>query len=220
VAAPALLLCALLTACSGKPPVISRVMARPILVHDISRDTFSERLSVFLVASDPDGQEDLSDFAVINDDAQLFWSVDNKTWLTAAAEGESWIGTNGLTMPDGAPFPEGTYRVLLSDVGGDTAEESFTLSAGRPAAANAAYPGVSIKEGTIRVSTALSNPEVWVYSRDARLVTRYPANGPPLDVEAIASANPVLGKSFSFWVFASDPKGAWGVASGPYASTH
>ncbi len=169
--AAAVTLAFVLAGCSGKPPVISRVMARPILVHDITRGTFSEQLSVFLGASDPDGQEDLSSFAVINDEAQLFWSVDSKTWVSSTAEGESWIGTNGLSMPDGAPFPEGTYRVLLSDVGGDTAEETFSLPGGRPAPAKAVYPAVSVKGGTIRVATKLADPEVWVYSRD-RIVNR------------------------------------------------
>ncbi len=215
-AAAAVLALGLLSGCSGKPPVISRVLARPILVHDIETGTYSERLSVFMVASDPDGAEDLSSFSVIDDDAELFWSMDSKSWVNAQAEGESWIGTNALSMPDGAPFPEGTYRVLLSDAGGDTAEESFTLSAGRPAAAGAPFPSVSVKGGSIRVTTSLAEPEVWVLTRDNRLAARYPAGGQPLSVEGITSANPVLGKSFSFWVYAAEPKGAWGTAAGPY----
>ena len=55
--------------------------------------TSSETLGVFLVASDPDGIENLSAFYVINDDAELFWKVDRTLWVSSMAEGESWIGS-------------------------------------------------------------------------------------------------------------------------------
>jgi hypothetical protein len=217
-AAAALSALGLLAGCSGKPPVISRVVGRPILVHDLLKGTYAARLSVFLVASDPDGADDLASFAVIDDEAELFWSVDSKSWVSASAEGESWIGTNSLVMPDGSPFPAGTYRVLLSDVGGDTAEDSFTLPSGLPAAADAAYPDVTIKGGTIKVTTSLSDVEVWVPSPDGRQSSRYPVTGPPLDVQSIAAANPSLGKAFSFWVYGSDSRRGFGVMSGPHAA--
>jgi hypothetical protein len=216
-ALPALLLL-LLAGCSAKPPVISRVNAQPILVHDISRGTYVARLAVFMVATDPDGQDDLSSFAVIDDDAELFWSVDSKTWVSATAEGESWIGTNSLSMPGGAPFPPGSYRVLLSDAGGDTAEESFAIPEGIPAAESASYPDAAVRNGTIKVTTALAGAEVWVSSPDGRQAIRYPVSGPPLDVLSILSANPTLGKAVTFWVYAPDPKGAYGLLSGPWAA--
>jgi hypothetical protein len=207
----------LLGGCSGKSPVISRVVARPILVHDLGRGSYREQLSVFLVASDPDGADDLSGFSVINDDAELFWSVDSKTWLSGSAEGEPWIGANAISMPGGVPFPEGAYRVLLSDAGGSTAESSFTLSPGRPAAAKAPYPSVTVSDGVIRVKTGLADAEVWVSTRDGRPAARYPADK-ALDSLSLAAANPSAGKSFSFWVYAADRGGEWAVLTGPYST--
>ena len=41
----------LVTGCSGKPPVLSRVFGRVIYVHDSAANTSSESLGVFLVAT-------------------------------------------------------------------------------------------------------------------------------------------------------------------------
>ncbi len=91
--------------CSGKPPVLSRVFGRVIYVHDAATNTNRETLGVYLVASDPDGMENLSAFYVINDDAQLFWKVDSGAWVISTAEGETWIGTTSLAMPGSAASP-------------------------------------------------------------------------------------------------------------------
>ena len=117
----------LLAGCSGKPPVLSRVFGRVIYVHDAISNTNSETLGVYLVASDPDGMENLSSFYVINDDAELFWKVDSGTWVTSAAEGETWIGTTSLAMPGTSAIPAGQYRVVLQAKGSATVEQTLTV---------------------------------------------------------------------------------------------
>ena len=116
-AAAVVAMLALLAGCSNKPPVISRVYAHVVYTHDSATGSTSEGLSVFLVASDPDGIENLRSFYVINDDAELFWKVDSTTWVSSTAEEESWIGSNNLFMPDSLPVPPGNYRVLLQNAG-------------------------------------------------------------------------------------------------------
>ena len=78
---------------------LARLRAASSTSHDPTTGANAETLGVFLVASDPDGMENLSAFYVINDDAELFWKVDSATWVTSTAEGETWIGTSSLAMP-------------------------------------------------------------------------------------------------------------------------
>jgi hypothetical protein len=236
----------LVAGCSGKPPEISRVFAQRMLIHDVVNSTYSEKLSVFVVGSDPDGMDDLADLYVINDVAELFWSVDNKSWMNSTAQGETWIGTNGIAMPGGKPFPEGTYRVVLEDRGGDTAEESFTLAAESVEPAKAAYPTVTVKDGEIKVSRGFLNPELWVYAKDGSFILRLAMSGSPnsspstsgapnaavlrpgaviaenapqpITLQAIAAANPALGQGFSYWAYGLDTRSGCGMLVGPYAS--
>lgn len=209
---------ALLAGCSNKPPAISRVYGRVIYQHDAGTGAFSEGLSVFLVASDPSGMENLSSFYVINDDAELFWEVDSTAWVSSTAEGETWIGSNTLVMQASQPVPAGSYRVLLQNAGGDTVEETFTVSAREVQAAAAAYPAASVNGGAIHLSGPYDSMEVWTYGKDGKYVASFPATrkGPPLEVQKMAAASPALAQGFTFRVFANNAKGGYGALTGPY----
>jgi len=210
----------LVTGCSGKPPVLSRVFGRVIYVHDSAANTSSESLGVFLVATDPDGMENLSAFYVINDDAQLFWKVDSGTWVTSSAEGETWIGTTSLSMPGTTPIPAGEYRVVLQATGGATVEDTLTVPARTVGAAEAKYPTAVIDNGTIKVSGAAGAYEIWVYGKDGAFAGAFPSPGAskPVTVQAIETAAPSLAVGFTYRVFVWNASSGYGVLSGSLAS--
>ncbi len=212
-----LLLLAVFLGCSGKPPEIQRVFAEPILIHDTQAGTYSEKLSVFMVASDPDGMEDLANLYVIQDSAELYWSLESKSWVTATAEGESWIGSNNLGLPGGAPLPGGEYRVILEDAGGNTVEKTFTLPEDIANPAKVTYPTASVKEDVIRVSSSYPGPEVWVFGRDGRFLLRFAADPAaiPLTLKGIATNYPNLAQGFTYWAYAYDAKDGYGLMNGP-----
>jgi hypothetical protein len=230
--------------CSGKAPEISRIYSGPILVHDLGNNRYLTKLVVYAVASDPDGMDDLDALYVIDDDAELYWSIESKSWTSATAEGETWIGTDGVSMPGGVGFPAGTYRVLLEDQGGYTAEDSFTLSEDTSDPAKATYPTVTVTDDAVKVSGGPPNAEIWVYSKDGKLAMRLsasgtPISGPPgpasgnaappggaagqtpgqpLTLAAIAAGNAALGAGFTFWVYAYNERGGYGLLVGPFTS--
>jgi hypothetical protein len=212
--------CVLLAGCSGKPPVLSRVFGRVIYVHDSSTNTNSETLGVFLVASDPDGIENLSAFYVINDDAELFWKVDSATWVTSSAEGETWIGTSSLSMPGTMTVPAGGYRVVLEASGGATVEETLTVPSRTVTAADAKYPTATVENGLIRVSGPSAGYEIWVYGKDGHFAGTFPSPGvsKPVSLQAIASSVPALAGGFTFRVFAWNGSAGYGVLSGSYTA--
>lgn len=206
--------------CAGEPPAISRVLARITLSRDVQNNTTEETLSVFLVASDPDGIEDLAAFTVIQDEAELFWKVEASQWVKATAEGETWIGTNTLSVPPGLPVPGGDYRVVLQDAAGETVEQAFALPADRPAAADMSFPRAEVKNGIIVVSGPYENPEVRVEGSDGRFRMSFAAgkSAGPLEVKRIAAALPDLGEDFTFRLWALDQKTGCAVLAGPFRS--
>jgi hypothetical protein len=214
-AAGVLLALGVLSGCSGKPPVLSRVFARVIYVKDADAGVNRETLGVFLVASDADGMENLSAFYVINDDAELFWKVDSSSWVTSTAEGETWIGSNGISMPGTAPLPTGTYRVVLQDVGGETVEDTFAVPTRTHSAADAAYPTARLSNGKIRISGTAASAEVWAYGKDGKFAASLQVTGasPLVDVATIAALSPALAGGFSFRVFSWDERAGYGVLS-------
>jgi hypothetical protein len=215
----AVLLLVLLGGCSGKPPVISRVFARVIYVHDPATGKNSETLGVFLVASDPDGIENLSSYYVINDDAELFWKVDSTSWVSSTAEGESWIGTSSLSMPDSASLPAGRYRVVLQSTGGDTVEDGFTLPERSEPASKALYPSATVADGVIKITGPSRSCEIWVYDRNGRFMASVPQTGrhPSASVKSVAAAAN-LQQAFTFRVFAWNEQAGYGVLAGPYTT--
>ena len=44
-----------------------------------------------------------------NDYDELFCTISSSEWLSYQIENETWIGTNGLTLPAGKNFPSGKY---------------------------------------------------------------------------------------------------------------
>jgi hypothetical protein len=219
-AAAALILVVLVAGCSGKPPVLSRVLGRVIYVHDSVTASNSETLGVYLVASDPDGMENLSAFYVINDEAELFWKVDSASWTSATAEGESWIGTSSLAMPGASAFPTGEYRVVLQSKDGATVEQTFIVAAREVTAATAKFPTAVVEAGLIRVSGVNGAYEVWAYGKDGRFAGSFFSSGPsaPVSVASIEASSPALASGFTFRVYAWHPDAGYGVLSGTYSS--
>ena len=214
-AAIASLTVSLLIGCAGKPPEIARVYSRIVYQHSEGGPVAS--LSVFLVASDPDGMEDLSAFYIINDEAELFWKVDSTGWVKATADGETWIGTNSLTMPAGAPVPGGQYRAVLEDAAGETTEMSFTVPAPANPPGQAIYPMASVAGNAIQVSGPFPSYELWTYGPDGSFVASFTIADPskPLDIQRMISTNPVLAQGFTFRAYAYNEKGGYGVLSDP-----
>ncbi len=210
----------LLAACSEEPPVLSRVMGRIVYVDDVKSDRRAETLSVYLVASDPNGMEDLSAFYVIDDVDELFWKVDRSAWTTSTAEGETWVGSSTLSMPANRPFPAGTYRVVLQSVNGDTVEDTITIPARSKGPADASYPSASVSEGTITIRGAPAGCEVWAYARDGSFASSFPVSGgsPRLSVAAVTGSSPALAGGFTFRVYSWDPQAGYGVLAGPWSA--
>jgi hypothetical protein len=206
---------AALAGCTGEPPVISRVFAQPVFVRDLERNVTWARLGVFLVATDPDGQEDLSAFFVISDSAELFWKVESAAWVIATAEGESWIGSNTLAMPGAEPPPAGDYRVVLQDLGGDTVEDTFTIAAIEPPGA-AAWPSVTLEGDAIAVTGLQEVTQAWCYAPDGKLAATLPVPADTGRVAGLGAAVPGFGSGWAVWIYGYDRAKLRGLLVGPW----
>ena len=204
-----------LAGCTGEPPVISRVFAQPVFVRDLERNVSWARLGVFLVATDPDGQEDLSAFYVINDEAELFWKVESGAWAAVTAEGEAWVGSTTLAMPGAEAPPAGDYRVVLQDQGGETVEGAFTI----PALAQpeeSAWPSATLEDDTITVANPPETVQAWFYSRDGKLTLTLPVPAGTGRLSGVRASVPGFASGATFWIYGFDRSKGRGMLIGPY----
>jgi hypothetical protein len=202
--------------CTGDPPEIMQVFWQLNLVEDREQNLTYQSLSVFIQPSDPDGFEDIEDLYLINDEQELLWRLDGETWAQSGSDQEIWIGSNSLKMPDGASFPAGEYRILLRDVGGDSAEQTISLPPVTSRQAQSYLPRVEIAGGEIRVSGDAQLYQVWVYDTGGRYVSSYPISGNALATSAISESDSSLQAGFTFRVYGAVGERNLSVSSGPY----
>ena len=127
-----LLLCLALVlgSCSESAPKISQTFWQLNLVHDQKTGKDTQALTIFVMASDDDGVDDMDKMYVINDEHQLYWEISGKNLrVEKYGENEVWMGSNFITMPaPEEPLPGGTYRIMLLDSSGERAKTSVVIS--------------------------------------------------------------------------------------------
>ncbi len=113
-------------ACSQAAPSLLSVELR-LVSQAADMGAYKERLSFFVLAADDDGIIDLDELYLLNDQSQLFWSLDASEWIRVDAPGQTWLGSHSLAMPQGDAFPRGLYRAVLIDKSGERAERQTAL---------------------------------------------------------------------------------------------
>ena len=202
--------------CTGEPPEIVRVFWQLNIFEDREQDLSYQTLSLFVKPNDPDGFEDIEDVYLINDEQELFWRLDAESWAQSGSDQEIWIGSNSLKMPDGASFPAGEYRILLRDIGGDSAEQTIRLELLSLKEARRYLPKVTVGSGEILVAGENTSYQLWLYDADRRYVNSFPASNGSVALDTITKSQPPLQGGFSFKVYSFVENRNLGVTSGPY----
>ena len=193
-----------------------RVFWQLNMVEDLEQNLTYQSLSLFVKPNDPDGFEDIEDLYLINDEQELFWRLGVETWAQSGTETEIWIGSNSLKMPDGDAFPAGEYRILLRDVGGDSAEQTIRLQFVSSKQARRYLPKVTVGNGEIRVTGEAGTYQLWVYDTSGRYIASFPISGKPLTLQTITNSQPALRGGFTFKVYGLAEERNLGINSGPY----
>jgi hypothetical protein len=203
-------------ACSDNPPEIGDVQWQVILFQNRLLGATYQKLSVFVRGSDKDGQTDLEALHIINDDAQLYWSLQSDRWEKATIRGSEWFGSNGLTLPGGRPLPIGTYRILLEDLSGKIAQSQIYIKRDNIETANAQFPGVDFIDNRIQVGGNFIDPEIWVYDSNDQFLFRVTLTEKSIDIKNITSRNSALESGFSYYIYAKQSGVYYGVLIGPF----
>jgi hypothetical protein len=136
----------LLAACSEAAPEIVFGSLSLVQYED------GERYSFFIRPEDSDGIEDLSSLSLYYDASGLFWHMSADNWISYESNGNTWIGSRSIAMPDGGTLPRGQFRAVLVDKSGDRGERFFAFDS--PVALHP-FPSFTLqpRAGTYRIES-------------------------------------------------------------------
>jgi len=132
--------------CTNSEPVISFGFIQLVLYQ--GEPSPREYFSFFILAEDEDGYENLDELFIFHDREQLRWHLKSDEWLHYTFDEKNWIGTKSMTVPSGI-LPNGVYRVVLFNKGGESTQRSFTYDGN----VNFPFPAVEISGGVYTVSS-------------------------------------------------------------------
>ena len=209
-----------LAACSGAAPEILTIESQVLAINDTSTGTVEAGLSIFVMVRDPDGRSDLKELFIINDEAEMFWSFTDETWLALEREEELWIGHDRIVGAGGRDLPGGLFRVVLLDAAGERSEADFTAAGALVSRAQSldarAFPALEIGAGSMVVSVP-GNQEsalVRVFDRGGNRVGNASVEPGRISHGEFESGRPVNRSGNRAFVYVED--GGVGLVSGPY----
>jgi len=160
----------ILLSCSRSAPQIQNYTLK--LIYNETSDGIQERLSLFVIAQDEDGKEDLDTLYIINDEQQLYWTLNSSDWLTVNKDSHLWIGSHNLSMVDGKPLPRGVYRLILTDKGGDRSEKIIGLDA--PLQSSYPFPQLQIQDDRFIIRSLYPKHTLLCYDAGGNMIRAIP----------------------------------------------
>ena len=211
LALPALLL--LLWACRAVPPQIEALEWELTLIEDPRSGGIGERLALFLLVSDEDGEDDPAELFLSHPEQRLYWRLDSGEWERRSREGQEWIGSSGIAFEGG--LPRGEYRILLTDRAGKEVRERIYV--GLPAAEEleeGGFPRLVREAGGLRIETGLAGAAL-VTGEDAegRVVVSVQTEGRFLQDGDLGDESDTVAV---WYLTLADPERGCRVGSGPY----
>ncbi|MDR2500644.1 MAG: hypothetical protein LBD37_06140 [Treponema sp.] len=135
--------------CSRSEPKIAYGAIR--LVYYGGSGGADPRFSFFILPEDDDGIDDLDELYLYHDLEGLVWRLSADDWVRYEFDEKIWIGSHGIAMREGESLPQGQFRVVLIDKGGERSEVFLAFDA--PANPRRPFPVFSIEDGNYRIES-------------------------------------------------------------------
>ncbi len=203
--------------CSGSPPEVLDLDFQVNAVKDRERDIVSQKLSLFILPSDPDGYEDLDIIYIIHDSEELYWSLRSDEWQKVTRGGDTWIGSNSICMPNNSDLPSGRYRILLKDLSGEKAEERIFIKKRDIITQSISFPDSEVRDGRIFVTGDYKETEILVYEREELFKSSFLYRDEGISLEELFSTIKDLSYDFVYYLYAYDREHDMGIIAGPYS---
>jgi hypothetical protein len=207
---------ALLAACSGNPPGITEVRWQLVSFQDRERGKSVEYLSVAVLVTDDDGQDDFESLSIINDAEELYWQASADEWIARSIRQQFWLVLEKLLAPDGAA-PRGRYRVIVRDYAGSQAENSFTITAGKNAGLS--FPSLAAGEnGALVLASSRGESILMVQSEVGVLLGAFILHKGGNPRAPILANEQIRAQAKNLYLWEQETSGGHSLLAGPWAA--
>jgi hypothetical protein len=196
-----------LLGCSQTPPTITQVSLR--LVYQEVEGGIKESFSLFVSPQDDDGNADLGELYLINDDAQLVWKLTDTQWVRAENSGQTWIGSHNLQGPGDPNLPRGKFRVVLVDKGGKRSERTVVFDG--PETPVYTFPQLQWDRRGYAIRSSYPKNTLLFYDKTGKRITLLPVTNLSGSLESLRY--PREAQSVALW--AEDSKRSIGALTKP-----
>ena len=201
--------------CSNHPPDIIEVFAQKNLNKDPQTGVGDNTVSLFLHLQDEEGIDDIEAIYCIHDKAELFWELSADMWTFFEQDGETWIGSNGLTLPGYESLPGGSFRVVVIDAAGERNLSEIYLN-DSAFDQNIEFPLLRISgETTIEIISPYPENTIWAFNSGNQPTGLFKTKEISVPVTSIVTKNNKA-KTAAFYVYAYSNELASGLVSGPF----
>ncbi len=216
VVAGAVFLSLLAASCSTSTPKIAETFWQLNLVHDRGNGNAEERLSFFVHVTDSEGISDLDSIYLLNDQSELYWHLDSSNWQHSDSNGELWVGSNFLQMPNGSAIPRGKYRVLVSNLAGERVSDSIFVSAERLDPTKVEFPTLTEERSTVKITNALADTRLWLYDPKGDFIGSKAISGGSLPLATLLQGKRPPASQLTVYAYGYDKNCGCGLVNGPY----
>lgn len=115
-----------LTACVQSKPSIIAYDAKLLRVQGPA-GSFAERLSLFVLPRDGDGDADFGSIDLVHEESGLSWQITVENAMVSIKGKDRWIGTNAISGPGDGQLPSGQYLITYSDLAGNETIRAIEL---------------------------------------------------------------------------------------------
>jgi hypothetical protein len=113
--------------CTGHRPELQRTFWQLDVYRNPRTGEQYERLSVFAVARDLDGGEDLETWILRMPEEELVWERNLEALRRVGGGEDTWTGSNSFAMPFDDQLPRGEYLLRIEDRAGEQGEATFSI---------------------------------------------------------------------------------------------
>ena len=206
----------LFVSCQPEPPRLIDVHTERMWIRDLDRSEIYQALSVFAFAEDRDGLDDIESLFLVADDESLVWRIEGNDLERIEARDETRIGASSIVGPD-TEFPGGSYRVIVQDRAGLSAETRLILEAWGEAPDEGLFPGLDLNNTSLELFTDSDGAMLrFVDAEGAVFHSSILAPGEYQMRDIVPQLEVIRAPGVTIWVTALSRRGEPLLLSGPY----
>jgi len=205
-----------MVSCKKEPPQIMQEHTQLNLFKDTEKNLVYQKLTLFVLITDPNGLDDIDKIYFINDELNLFWEADSHSLNKALLNNQTWLGINSISMNDYSLLPKGEYRFLVVNLGGEIAETIVPINYIDFKPESIIFPSPVITQESIDITGKQDDYLIWVYDMKGNFLETESFTGGKIYVNQILAKNQKLGSEFIFYIYSKDTTINMGIISGPF----